>query len=310
MTENAHSLLSFTQQRPTNPENIIILEAEIKASKRGSRKQTFGRKHQECIGYNPDVPSFEAKNYDPMKEEPGLYRIAANAGPTEKGALEFCREWGLLNLGSAGVLKDCADTRWRFVDMVSEAIGLFQNLKFLSGLLDTIKHYDLEYGVNNWPRHLHGIKQISWETKGAQRCVSGAWENGRSVTIAHNFREFEEFPDTIRWKNNRSALYYLLITEVNKQLAHHTQASVLYINDEYKPKHLWNKGCFIRPKSLAGVLWYQLADEIQGGRSAYSCAVCGQPFVNTSKPRGKLPKFCSNNCRQKNHRLKKLPSTT
>jgi hypothetical protein len=59
---------------------------------------------------------------------------------------------------------------------------------------------------------------------------------------------------------------------------------------------------WVQPKTLLGAAWLQLARAIDSGAVPFRCQYqgCGRPFV----PRRNDATFCSDRCRQANHRRK------
>ncbi len=291
-----NSLVAFTAQKPIEKDDIVIREAKIKAENGSIRAS--GNEKVICI--NPDKDNPQATTYNPQIDAPNLYRLAANTPLTENAILNFCQEWGFLKLGTGGKLVGYPNLPQYWVDSIADIKHLFRHLKHLCHVLDEIKIADKKYGKNNYPQEIDNFASINWiEFDNGDLDARIHFHHGEITSIMRSNSLYDGSTDLIKWGDMRSALVYYLGKEINRHLSQTTQTALMYINNKFKPAHLWDQGCFIKPKSLVGVMWYQLADEMQGGRTAYSCQTCKTSFVRLVKPRANPPKYCSNACRQK-----------
>lgn len=301
-----NSLVAFTAQKPIEKDDIVIREAKIKPE--NSLIRVSGNEKVICI--NPDKENPQAITYTPQIDVPNLYRLAANTPLTENAILSFCQEWGVLKLGTGGKLVGYSDKHLYWVDSITDIKKIFKQLNHLCSVLDEIRQADKHYGKTNYPQEIEGFVSMNWlEFDNGDLDARINFHSGKVASIQRSQTLYDGSTELIKWGDMRSALIYYLGKEINRHLSQTTQTALMYINNKFKPAHLWDQGCFIKPTSLVGVMWYQLADEIQGGRTAYSCQTCKTSFVRMVKPRANPPKYCSNACRQKALRHRKNQKT-
>ena len=304
-------VLNFVS-RAVNKEDIQIVQGNIIFDER-SQNQYFPEPDnepifEECIGINPDKEVVLFENYDPMKEAPNLYRLACGLSCLDNEGvqvfngekiLEFCRQWGMFGFGSDGVIKG----KGGLVDL-DPFRRIHKEITYLTDcihLFDLLRKKDDKWGPDSWPAKSNGC--IEWKKKPHKSVFAKSIY--RSYEIFYPHLDNDNLSEFVEWEDDRSAIKYALLNEINKRLSDHTKSVLLYIQNKRLPKHKWKVGTYVLPKSLVGALWYQLALEVEGVRAAYKCKNCNESFVSLTKPRGINPQFCNTSCRVAHHRKMK-----
>jgi hypothetical protein len=238
------------------------------------------------------------RSYQPMVEEPLLYRKLARIAPTESGVQDFANKFGCLgfhlphvgshSIGNSNVAfgDPLPDIDWGSMDLAvtwneaGEFLGEWKRVigvvKDLLGLWDSIR--------------LPG--STASETLSSADTDAGSADSG----IPEPYSAF--------WYQ----MYWDLLYRLNTQLAKHVAPGLLSIGDADRPR------LYTVPKNLAGVVLLQLARAIDGNREIRKCMVCGKEFEisrhignerYTEEIHRSHTQYCGRNCRQRAYRLRR-----
>jgi hypothetical protein len=210
--------------------------------------------------------------YEPLSEEPALFRTFAESGDDIQ---RFANSFGALGV---------SETRaWSDIERVPEEVD----------------HDVTVESVSTWNREITGISTCIEVWRGMD---SYDMEKLRKIPFVDSSILQEFRPDP--WKRMRK------VSDADKAMAFvwdqirqrlvHTEPRVLHVEASNAPLPL---EVVIAPKNLLGALWLQLAEAIRTNPRHVKCRNCGRWFEVAARGRRSDVAYCSANCRTASYRL-------
>jgi len=226
------------------------------------------------VGFGPfpeDGP--QPRVYNPAKT-PDLYRRLATTAPTERGILEFADKWG--NLTRRGIYQITTPERL--------------HMERLTDWQRTIANLSLAVQVHDWSAARdEGVLRRHFQWK--QLKEWSGW--------AHGVMAIEADHVTLTKHSDPVLVARVFLTGwVNQHLGYRGHVAPL------THLRLEDRSIVLRimPLSLEGLVWWQLAQTMQGQSDYQICAQCPNPIrVGAGCGARTDTRFCSTRCKQRYH---------
>lgn len=228
----------------------------------------------------------------PLRDRPDLFRTFADTDPTEDGILQFANEHG--TLGSPAwdeqiYYRSCKTPP--FVKVTAERSSYWRGQILQMRRLLRLSDYIREGNVSELKKY------IRWDSDGERVWYCDEAE-GLIETISDGINNpvAKQVP---KGNVTKPARFYLQET-INLQLVHCQISARLRMTEESD-----GLGMYFVPGNLIAALWVQFAQSLDGARRFRKCTECETWFELTKELRADA-KFCSNACRSKAHRGRRM----
>jgi hypothetical protein len=265
-------------------------------------------------GVDEETESQHSKAYEPLKQEPGLFRAFADVVPHREEILAFVNQYGLLGGRLTG--------QWEFTD--SEGPSSLTRTELLRDWM--IEILFMREMVQLW-NAVQGRDEKSIRRRIRWIDDAALFENSRDESLSlpttwaeplamildpdHSSlrmrgwvvlpgRDGSEWVEYLRSEWIATALYFLRAI-VNRKLADHEigRPTLQYRGHErLEWQHL--------PSSLLGALWLQFADAIAANRSFNQCLFCKRWFDVAADGSRRDKHYCSQTCRTGAYRTRRI----
>jgi hypothetical protein len=236
--------------------------------------------------------------YDPMLDQPALFRTFAAVEPTEVSILHFVAEFGTLGTGELAVSHAGAEllpgealTTWvaEITDM-RRAVQLWDWLRERN-LAELQKHF-------RWKRDEPGQCQLFYDSHpDFPPDETPEWPDHRSEGMIFPWEVFAGRPSIIPEGNVVLATRAYLHQFVNFKLWSKVSPRILF--DARSMETVLR----FKPTNLLSCLWLQFAETMAGGKRQEQCPVCKRYFeVAGSKWKRRDRRYCSAACRNRAYR--------
>lgn len=220
--------------------------------------------------------------YSPM-EESGLFIELAAVEPTEESILQFANKWGMLTRGEsfAGLWSNGESlAQWQVaIPPLRTAVNLWRLLEKndVAEIRKRLEFHKSPTGPDSW--------EPLWIYKDAERV------SNRLTPIGLDVRESDV----------RTVAALFLQRWINARLHDQTAGcSPQILFDPMRKKHAFR----IVPHTLLACAWWRLARALYGEVKFETCPICRREFEITPGIHQGHAIFCSQACRQKDHRRK------
>jgi hypothetical protein len=293
MRKNRDSLFEFTWNVPENGHQWVEAWPAIGPGRGPDKAAPLERVLIE-------IPSGRYRNYNPLRENPVLFRKFAALDGNETGILTFASEFGALTLGNLllgpPVLGDYSAT-------------VNRDFFWLAKTEETGR------------RQVYGDSLDAWRQRiGIMRQAVEIWDlvrNGDRVAL-ERFIQWKEGPE-IHYRHPSRASVIASPTYHPELLAQVPPGNTIIPAKMFLVRELqenltgrvsWRPvlsksgdiSSRVVPQSLLGCLWLELEETITGDRTQIPCPVCSEWFEVRSSGARSDKMYCSPRCKTKAHR--------
>jgi hypothetical protein len=252
----------------------------------------------------------EYRRYNPLAEEPGLFRDFADTPPSEEGILKFSNIWGAL--GEGDVITSPAPltggkgelfTAWvRAISDIRQAVWIWNRLTSPSReIQEELRHHVWweRDGAGNthviYDSHPHLPRTQSWTDDGYSRVLE--------IVASDQYGEegLSQFQDNELAMPARAFLFRLANRNLQRRVSPRLAPGLMPV---MKMKLPVRSSLQLAPSSLFACFWLQLAQVVSGEKTQRQCLGCREWFEATGKRTDKL--YCDDACRKQAHQEKWL----
>jgi hypothetical protein len=270
----------------------------------------------------PIGPSVRAE-YEPLREDRALFLKFARTDPTKDDILKFANRYGLLG-GSAR----CWIRLRRAPSAAQETRIVWPSGSLGPMAMDPAHPYILAHGesLRFWQNEINEMRamlQLWRSARGTQPDVQtlsrhirwsspdrAMYDSEPDIDPLEPFY-VEPVPDRFRWRypilvsgippGDVVTPAFQVITAFANSWLRDNASPQLRLDAEDAIPHL-----NIVPNSLLGALWLQLAQAVAGNKEYRDCSKCGEPFELSPDAYRTNRRFCSDKCRSKTYRDKRV----
>ena len=238
----------------------------------------------------------ESTPYQPLEDEPVLFRTFADVKDTESGVQEFAKSFGWLGTGDQII-----ETRRRGRSLLESGERLVYWRQAILTMREATALWDALL-KDDWPALRKRITLTNQEGGGMAAVYVGQHLRGVKAVITNgriraNWQRHLVGPLHKRYSR---AGWLQLQRFVNRRLER-SFAPRLLVGDSDRPQ------IYLVPQHLHGALWWQFAQAVDSGRTHRHCDQCGK-WVEISWSTGgrrSHARFCSDSCRVRHSQQQK-----
>ena len=264
-------------------------------------------------GVDGETESRHSKSYEPLKDEPGLFRAFANVVPHREEILGFVNQHGLL--GSATIECTITDPESRSISAGVESLRDWMTeilfMREMVQLWDSVQGRD-EKSIR---RKIRWFRRGAWFDNTRVGSIPRSWSDGifsteldvdhsslrmRGWVVHTDSYEPRETTERLRSEWIETALYFLQ-TIVNEKLSEHAIGRPV-LQSRGHGRLGWEH----LPSSLLGALWLQFADAIATNRNFNQCLFCKRCFEVAPDLARRDKLYCSQTCRTRAYRTRRI----
>lgn len=261
------------------PDAVLHTNAEAADLPLGQRYATDADYDDSDIGYvppdvqmlttvDPDPHEHWLRDYAPFRDEPALFRTFADLPGAPEAIISFADRFGLLG----------GSTARRFLVPDSDEIGIGEPIEAWQDEIGAVRRV-----VQTWDRARESDShRPRWRSP---EKVPKVYRSGLCQNVAAVLHE--------RW---RPDVLPNVQRAINAKLSAETGARMLWDREEGRLR------LHLRPASLLGALWLQLAQAIDGNADYRRCRVCAAWFELRPDRARTNRAYCSDACRFKAYR--------
>jgi hypothetical protein len=229
------------------------------------------------------VGSGPGRYYKPLEHATGLFRNFAEIDGTEAAFQQFANGSGMLGVS-------CMVARRKGDEIIGDAEPFAQWAE---------EHLFIRRAVRLWT----AIQSYSLGQQGELRALI-KWQDHHSVSYQDGgAKEWIATPDVyseligdrLKFPDIEMPAWYQLQRVIDRKLKQLRPA----------PQLLWDNGqlrLFVRPQSLIGAMWLQLALAVEGDRKYRTCVGCGRWFEIGGGQKRADSETCNATCRKRRQR--------
>lgn len=233
-------------------------------------------------------PTEVLRDYEPLEQFTGLFRIFFETPPTPTGILGFARRFGFLtdreetdlSFGQLYVPELYGERVPVHAESLRDWLEQILRMNEAVSLWQLAKTGDVK-GLSKYLRWSGGVLGYWSDYKGLAPEFSLIQDLQRPITQALNFRDGDVIAPAI----------FIAATIANMGLEGRVSPQLEMTLEDMKPR------LAIRPVNLLGALWLQLARAIDGDKEYRACQQCDTWFEIGIGAFSRAKRFCSNRCR-------------
>lgn len=261
------------------PGAVLHLNAEAPDLPLGQRYATDADYDDSDIGYKapdvhlvttaaPDPDGYWVRPYAPLIDHPALFRAFADLTGTSEAIVTFADRYGLLGGSMAR----------RFLVPDSDEIGIGEP-------------------IEAWQDEIEAVRRVvqAWDRARENDPHRPRWRSPEKVPKVHRSGLCHNVAAVLHERSRPDVLPNVQ-RAINTKLSAETGARMLWDRDEGRLR------LHLRPASLLGALWLQLAQAIDGNADYRRCRVCAAWFELRPDRNRTSRAYCSDACRVKAYR--------
>lgn len=244
------------------------------------------------------------RRYQALEEAPGLFRIFADLGPTQEGILAFATQYGYLTCDTSNMRpgSECACAQVE-IELPSESasgkpeIGEGEPLSFWASEIQAMHEAVVMWdGVREKDAQVLSA-HVVWQEDGVYYRAEGSDPEPISALAFH--------PELLQWLR-RGNLFEPAILWLAGRLNARIESRGMQARFQWLPEKPDQLNLVYIPDSLIEAMWLQFALAVDESKDYRQCLQCGTWFELSPEKARTNRLFCSDACKSRNYRERKL----
>ena len=267
-------------------------------------------------GVDKETESQNSNSYEPLKDEPGLFRAFAAVAPHREEILSFVNQHGLLGgrFTQAWKFRDAKPTPIDArVELLRDWMTEILFMREMVQLWDAVQTHDQKSIRRRiqWTSDDSAVFQSAYHAASVDLphpWLEEPWLIDLDVEhsalgvrgwVVHPDRDAIETIEYLRSERIETALHFLQLVANKKLIDHRIAGPALQYRgyERLEWRHL--------PSSLIGALWLQFADAIATNRNFNQCLYCKRWFEVSPDTARRDKHYCSQTCRTRAYRTRR-----